>query len=91
MKLKEPLPLGQMVITTNAQRQIPMVDVEAALERHTNGDWGTLTADDWRANDEAVNNASRILSSYKSSTGIKFWIITEWDRSITTVLLPEDY
>jgi hypothetical protein len=66
------------------------LDVRLALLRHAGRDWGNVCKDDWKANDEALQNGDRLLSSYESQ-GVKFWIITEWDRSVTTVLLPEDY
>ena len=84
-------PLGQIVATPNALAQITQEDTMAALERHVNGDWGELCAEDKLANDCAVVEGSRILSAYRAANGTKFWIITEADRSVTTVLLPEDY
>ena len=62
-----------------------------ALFRHEHGDWGTLEAQDWETNQLALKNGDRLLSAYESTDGVKFWIITEADRSSTTVLLPEDY
>lgn len=62
-----------------------------ALNRYITGDWGDVPESDARANDQSVKNGDRILGSYKSADGIKFWIITEADRSYTTILLPEDY
>ena len=53
--------------------------------------WGDVSDADKRANYKAVKDGDRILSSYKSSDGLTFWIITEWDRSATTVLLPDEY
>ena len=61
------------------------------LDRHVKGDWGELDEEDRQANDDALIDGSRILSSYRLSNGTKIWIITEWDRSATTCLLPEDY
>jgi hypothetical protein len=61
------------------------------LARHLAGDWGDVDAGDWRANDEDLEHKGRLLSSYKLNTGVKFWIITEADRSSTCVLLPEEY
>jgi len=67
-----------------------MADLYAGLERHQNKDWGDLGNEDKRSNDRAVKHGGRVLSAYKAQ-GIKFWIITEADRSVTTLLLPEDY
>lgn len=60
------------------------------LKRHTTGDWGDLCEEDKQANDAAVTTGDRILSSY-DLRGRKVWIITEADRSVTTLLLPEEY
>lgn len=66
-------------------------DPLAFLIRHLAGDWGQVNAEDWRANEESLLRGERLLSVYRMSNGAKFWIITEWDRSVTTFLLPEDY
>lgn len=60
------------------------------LSRHQRGDWGELAEEDKAANDEAVTKSDRIFSSYRFGTVI-FWVITEADRSLTTILLPEEY
>ncbi len=83
--------LGQLVATPNSLANVDRSDVERALARHARGDWGDVGTEDRAANDAAVRNGERLLSSYRSSSGVKFWIITEADRSATTVLLPEDY
>jgi hypothetical protein len=84
-------PLGQLVATQNALDALPMKEIEVALTRHSFGDWGELTDDDRAENDKAVTNGTRILSAYATGAGTRFWIITEWDRSATTILLPTDY
>jgi hypothetical protein len=61
-----------------------------ALRRHVRGDWGEVDNHDWAANEAALAHGSRLLSVYRSSKGIKFYVITEHDRSVTTLLLPED-
>jgi hypothetical protein len=63
----------------------------AFLERHLAGDWGELDENDARENELSLQHGWRILSCYRLSTGAKFWIITEGDRSATTFLLPEEY
>ena len=83
--------LGQLVATPNAQAHITPADIGIALLRHVTGDWGDLDAEDRQVNDEAVAHGARILSAYQAANGTRFWIITEADRSVTTVLLPEDY
>jgi hypothetical protein len=59
--------------------------------RHARGDWGDLSSEDKLANKRALEEGTRLLSAYHLKTGQKIWIITEWDRSATTVLLPEEY
>lgn len=61
------------------------------LVRHAQGDWGDVCKEDWKINDEALKNGLRLLSEYKLPDGRRIWIITEWDRSATTLLFPEDY
>jgi hypothetical protein len=59
--------------------------------RHVSGDWGDLNESDRQENELSVREGFRILSAYRMSDGTRFWIITEADRSVTTVLLPEEY
>jgi len=61
------------------------------MSRHHRGDWGDLDEEDKAANDQALIDGGRLFSAYHSATGIKVWIITEADRSATTVLLPSEY
>lgn len=61
------------------------------LTRYANGDWGDVCKEDWKINDEALKNGLRLLSEYKLPDGRWIWIITEWDRSTTTLLLLEEY
>ncbi len=83
--------LGRTVITRGALAELTHEDVQRALTRHLRGDWGDLCEDDKQANDDALRCGARLLSAYHTTTGLKFWIITEADRSATTVLLPEEY
>jgi hypothetical protein len=87
----KPFPIGQTVITSNALDALDMDDVASALRRHERGDWGDVCRDDAELNNDAVLTGCRVLSAYSDRKGVKFWIITEADRSATTVLLPEDY
>jgi hypothetical protein len=84
---------GSVYITPGAMEQFTASgdDPLAFLIRHLAGDWGEVNAEDWRANEESLLRGERLLSVYRMSNGTKFWIITEWDRSVTTFLLPEDY
>ena len=83
--------LGRVVITRNAAERLNQPGWIDGLRRHACGDWGELCPEDRQANDAALMSQERILSAYRDHKGEKFWIITEWDRSLTTILLPEDY
>ncbi len=61
------------------------------LMRHLIGDWGDVDAQDWAENQSALEHGNRLLSVYKITPELTLWIITEWDRSVTTMLLPEEY
>lgn len=62
------------------------------LRRHLSGDWGDLDDVDWRRNDAALKSGEeRLFSVYKLESGIELWIITEWDRSVTTLMFPSEY
>src|ERR1017187_7191509 len=61
------------------------------IQRHQAGDWGNLTDDNRTANDRALAQGRRIVSAHNAMNGTRFWLITEADRSRTTILLPEDY
>ena len=84
-------PLGRTVITRGALDALDGEEVLAGIARHARGDWGDLGSEDKVANDDALRVGARLLSAYHTDGGRKFWIITEADRSITTVLLPEEY
>ena len=84
-------PLGQVVATSTALATLPAQDMAAALDRHRRGDWGDVGREDWQANERALKHGERLLSAYRTAAGTRFWVVTEWDRSLTTVLLPEDY
>ena len=84
-------PLGRTVITRGALDALDGEEIYAGIARHARGDWGDLCSEDKVANDDAIRVGTRLLSAYHTHSGRKFWIITEADRSITTVLLPEEY
>lgn len=84
-------PLGQVVITATAKDALHPEDVTRSLRRHTLCDWGELCEEDRRANDLALSQHLRLFSAYHDRDERKFWIITEADRSVTTILLPDDY
>jgi hypothetical protein len=82
---------GQLAMTPGIQRSIPIDEVESALNRHSQGDWGNVCDEDRSENEWALMNDARLMSVYESTGGETFWIITEADRSSTTVLLPSEY
>jgi hypothetical protein len=89
------LELGNVVATAGVAEWINETtdrvrDVARTITRHANGDWGEVCPEDSKANDFAAKNDERILSAY-TVDGKKLWIITECDRSVTTVLFPEEY
>lgn len=83
--------LGNIVATPNALRYLTSDDILMGIRRHQAGDWGDIPKCDRQANERALRDGLRLLSVYQSAAGIRFWLITEADRSATTVLLPEDY
>jgi len=87
-----PLPLGKVVATPGALKLLLDVGEHPFdyLARHASGDWGDLCAFDLHQNERALRVGERIFSSYETPAG-KVWIITEADRSVTTILLPEEY
>jgi len=85
------VPLGRIVATPAALGAVSQPDIVAALRRYAVGDWGDTTPDDRAANDDALESNERILSVYRSANGTTLWVLTEADRSVTTVLLPDDY
>lgn len=86
-------PLGKLAATPGAVRTIAESGENPAdfLLRHSIGDWGDLCKDDCLANDQALKEGYRIFSAYYTKNHVKIWVITEWDRSLTTILLPEEY
>lgn len=91
---KQILPLGQCYITPGARDAFIRSGANPLhyLSRHASGDWGDVCAEDKALNNQDVEAGNRILSAYHlSRTGQKIWIITEADRSATTILLPDEY
>lgn len=83
--LKNPLPLGEVVLTPGALEVVGPGDLQIALSRHSAGDWGEVGRDQWLRNDLAAISGLRISSVYTSARREQFEITTEADRSITTV------
>lgn len=89
--------LGEVVATKGAQRLFTgdegvllTRDIAEYLDRHRCGDWGLVSDDDKQANDNALEYGGKLLSAYDVN-GQRVWILTEWDRSYTTLMLPEEY
>lgn len=89
--MKPKFELGETVITRNAAERLVSHDVLLALHRHASGDWGDCGVEDQKHNDFSLDNHLRLMSVYHDSNQNKFYVITEHDRSATTVLLPDDY
>jgi hypothetical protein len=91
--------LGQVVATPAALDAVPIDRLGECLKAHAQGDWGVVGEHDRQTNERALRAGDRLLSAYpidpqKPCAGFgenTLWIITEWDRSVTTVLLPADY
>jgi hypothetical protein len=87
-------PLGQVVTTATVAKRVPRDKLVAIVARHALGDWGTVCREDAEANRVALRDGDRLLSAYNvdlDGEPVKIYIITEADRSSTTVLFPEEY
>jgi hypothetical protein len=84
--------LGRVVATPGALAALERLQVNPLLllGRHESHDWGSVDKEDWKANDDAVIHGTRIFSAYVFE-GVKFWVITESDRSSTCLMLPSEY
>lgn len=85
--------LGRILATPGALRALDNAAENAFsyVRRHARGDWGDVGAEDAEANARALEEGARILSAYTLTTNVRLWIVTEADRSATTLLLPEEY
>jgi len=85
-------PLGRIFATPGALKLLSDCGEYPSgyLSRHASGDWGQLDASDRRENERSLKHGWRVFSSYSLGDG-RIWIITEADRSVTTILLPEEY
>ena len=88
--IQSKFPLGQIVITPNAMSRISQGEIDDGLLRHARGDWGNICPEDAGQNNQALQCVDRVLTVYGAGSQ-RFWIITEADRSVTTILMPEDY
>ncbi len=83
--------LGRIVATRGALGALAPDEILSSLLRHAKGDWGDVCRSDHLANERALDEGTRLVSVYHSAQKAKFYIITEWDRSLTTVLLASEY
>lgn len=86
-------PLGQVVATPGALAALEESE-QSPLEfilRHARGDWGDIPEEDVKENEFSLVNGFRLFSAYHTANGTKIYVITEWDRSVTTLLLPSEY
>ena len=83
-------PLGRLVITSNAAGRLSPEEIAAGLARHARGDWGDVSPEDAAENELGLREGFRLLSAYGRGDR-RFWVISEADRSATTVLLADDY
>ena len=86
-------PLGQLVATPGALEALKEAEVSFLpyIRRHLEGDWGDICPEDAAENELSLKEGFRLLSAYTLLSGDRIWIITEADRSATTILLPEEY
>lgn len=82
---------GRLVATPGVLKAVPADELTDAMIRHLHGDWGVVCDEDKALNNMALERGGRLHSAYYSKANIKFWIITEADRSATTLLLPDEY
>ena len=82
---------GQIVATLGATHVASMEQIAAILQRHLQGDWGDLGDEDKRANEAALKHGDRLVSKYELTPDTTLLVITEWDRSATTVLCRDEY
>lgn len=85
--------MGQLLATPGALEMLETLHLTALqfLLRHVSGDWGDICAEDRQANVDSLRYGNRLMSVYVLSTSYRLWVITEADRSTTTLLLPEEY
>lgn len=88
--------IGQAIITCGVNEMLmeskPFAQfIAKSFVRHCNGDWGDLCDEDKAENEYALRNGERLLSKYNYNDDVSIYIITEWDRSVTTILFPEEY
>lgn len=94
--MKQKFNPGKFVVTAGVNEELKNTEgfkgfLDACIEKHLQGHWGTLDDEDKLLNDEALTSEGRLFSNYVSKKFPRLWIITEWDRSYTTILFPSEY
>jgi len=86
-------PLGRLLVTARALARLDELGLSPIpfFRRHQAGDWGDVAPEDAQANAQALTGGSRLLSVYQIAESCRVWVITEADRRLTTLLLPEEY
>ncbi|HEX8266389.1 MAG TPA: hypothetical protein VF596_13375 [Pyrinomonadaceae bacterium] len=86
-------PLGRTFLTIGAEEALEESNQQPQefLAKHQTGDWGVICAEDKKENEFSLTNGFRLMSAYKTANGTKIWVITEADKSATTILLPNEY
>lgn len=81
---------GSLKGSAGVSAEIPIEEYVIALGRHFKGDWGDVDEFDWEVNNHAVNHGGSLLSAYRSSKDVRFFVMTEANREVTTVFLASD-
>ena len=87
---EERLEVGRVVTTSAVARSLSPFEIFELVGRHVRGDWGTLGEEDMQANRVAIREGERVLSRYRTCVQ-DVYVITEYDRSVTTVLFVDEY
>ena len=83
--------MGRVYFTSGVMNTITQEEANTFLYRHCHGDWGLVCTEDAEENWFSLQNGYRLMSIYATYDGVTVWVITEADRSMTTILLPEEY
>lgn len=82
---------SRWLITQGIQRDLTSDEIRVSFLRHFSGDWGDVCKEDWQTNDHCLETGGRMLSQFRSTTGVLFWVITEAGHDVATMLLPSEY
>ena len=84
-------PMGRLYCTPGVLQRVSHIELDSKLSQHRRCDWGDLSEEDKKQKDLALKHGGRLFSAYSCTSDVRIWIITEADRSATTILLPEEY